>query len=261
MKTFNISLLVIFLLAAGSLATISFAGCQERFPSTYILELPKAPQTWVLLLGEPHWRVEWVDSNGNTQISDIPPKSGLEIDIPIVFTNPVTAWPFWPEHNLIPGLFKPAGALFPYDVSGNRLILTWEAGADTVFYWELITANDQNFSRLPANFDWLRFRELFTETLDIAVREDPWVVDWRSVAERTAAGNFDRRRLVPQPTVEKAVPVPGGTWYGSSPFAKPLVFEKGETPVFPVRQGINVFISAEGILRINSDIWIFIEWQ
>jgi hypothetical protein len=140
---------------------------------------------------------------------------------------------------------------------------------DTIFYWELTLAqhlrnlgagraNEDNYSRIPANFNWPRFRELFeAETLNEAVREDPWLVNWRSVAERTVTGTFDRRRLVPEVTKDMAIPVPAGIWYGTSPFAKPLFFEEGEPSIFPVRPGDNVWVSAEGILRISGDVWVF----
>jgi len=266
MKTYKIKLTTLLVMAL-QLAASLLAGCGDRFPSGYVLELPKPPESWVSILGEPWWRLEWVDPGGRKQIADVPDSSfgSLEIELPVTWTNPVTAWPYWPNHNLIPGFFKPAGALFPFDVSGNRLRLSWEAGVDTVFYWELALANEDNYSRLPSNFDWPRFRELFTpETLSEAVCEDPWLVDWRSVAERTVAGNFDRRRLVPQATEAAVIPIPAdckaGPWYGSSPFAKPLAFSEEETPIFQLNPGINVWISADGILRANSNVWVFIEW-
>jgi len=236
------------------LAGIIFAGsCRDITPSSYSLNLPELPEHWVSLLGKPQWRIEWVDPDGNKQTADHIPG---EIEIPNTWANPVTAWPHWPKHNLIPGFFKPAGALFPFDAKDNCLNLTWEAGVDTVFYWELANANEGNYSRLPANFNWLRFRELFTaEILSEAVCKDPWLVDWRSAAEKTVSNNFDRRRLVPEKTESAAFDVPECPWYGTSPFAQPIFF------VFPVRSGINVWISSEGILRVNGDVSIFIEWE
>ena len=244
--------------------------CTERFPSRYVLELPETPAAWGSLLGEPHWQVEWVNPHGQKQKADFPPGKDIEIEIPVTWANPVTALPWWPEHNLTAGIFKPCGALFPFDASygkhGERLRLSWEAGADTIFFWELALASDKDASKTPADFDWPRFRELFqSDALSEAVREDPWVVNWRFVAERTIASNFDRRRITAETPVLKHFPVPAGAWYGTSPFAKPLVFSEGETPVFPVRNeqissGINIWISNEGILRVNGNIWRFTAW-
>lgn len=253
----NISRLITVLAAA-----LQLACCGDISPSMYTLELPQTPEIWVSLLGEPHWRLEWLDPGGNRRTTDILPVNGaanrIEIELPVTWANPITAWPFWPDRNLIPGFFRPAGALFPFDVSGNRLCLSWEAGPDTIFYWELALANNGNFSKIPANFDWPRFRELFTlETLSEKVLEDPWLVNWRSVAERTISSNFDRRRLVPEAAEDVNIPVSSGRWYGTSPFAPPLYFEEGETPAFPVRPGINVWVSNEGILRISGKTWMF----
>jgi hypothetical protein len=234
--------------------------CGDRFASGYILELPVIPESWVSLLGEPHWRIEWLGTDGQTQKKDILPGKTTEIEIPVTWTNPVTAWPYWPGYNLIPGTFKPAGALFPFDVSGKSLNLSWKAGPDTIFYRELAFSNNQNLSKIPANFDWPRFRELFeTEVLNEAVRKDPWLVDWRYVAERTINSNFDRRRLVPEVPETVNIPVSPGLWYGTSPFANPLFFKEGEPLFFPVRSGINVWISSEGILRCNGKTWVFLE--
>jgi len=254
--------------------------CTGRFPSGYTLELPEAPAEWVSILGEPHWRVEWVDPGGQMQMADYPPRQEqkvIEAEIPVTWTNPVLAWPFWPSLSLPPNIFKPAGALFPFDVLASqrrdaRLRLSWEAGPDAVFYKELTLAYDQNGKRTPVNFDWPRYRELFkTDALSEAVREDPWVVNWSMAAERTVASNFDRRRIVPEAVNARHIPAPGnfhgswqGPWYSISPFAKPLFFEEGELAIFPVRPGINVWFSAEGILRVNGNSSVFEEkkvWQ
>ena len=250
------------LLLAGVLLA---GGCRDITPSGYSLSLPDLPEHWLTLLGEPNWRIEWVDPDGQRQMMDLVPGTSCgEIEIPITWANPVMAWSYWPEHNLIPGFFKPAGAILPFDADSKKinLSLTWEAGVDAVFYWELANASNEVNSKFPANFNWPRFRELFTsEILNEAVSKDPWLVNWRTEAEKTIANNFNRRRLVPEKTVSKEIPVPEGTWYGTSPFAQPLFFARETIPVFPVRPGINVWISAEGILRVNGETWIFIEWE
>jgi len=266
LKVFAITLLVLSLLSGF------LTGCKDRFPSSFILELPEVPDSWVTLLGEPNWRLEWVNQGGQKQIVDYPPGglSGIEIEIPVTWTNPVIAWPYWPAHNLMPNVFKPCGALFPFDVitakkHSSRLQLSWEAGPDTVFFWEQTIALNQSVTnntgvKIPVNFDWQRFRELFRSgTLSEAVCKDPWVINWRNMAEKTIESNFDRRRLVPEATELKHFTVPDGTWYGVSPFSKPLFFAEGEQPVFPVRPGLNVWVSAKGILMVNGNTWAFTE--
>jgi hypothetical protein len=248
------------------LVILCLNSCTDRFPSKYILELPELNETLISILGEPHWRIEWINPNGQKQSADIQPtRTGnrqpvIEVEIPVLWTNPVTASPYWPIHNLFPNIFKPAGGFFPYDVSknGNRLHLTWKNGADAIFYWELALAYDQNDSRIPTRFDWLRFRDLFiTEVLAQSVINDPWVVNWRSVAEQTVESGFDRRRIVPEPIELTQIPVHGGTWYGTSPFEKPLFFAEGVPTIFPVRNGINIWVSSEGILKVNGNSWFF----
>jgi hypothetical protein len=260
MKLFVFKLWALFL-------PLLFVCCGDFSPSSYSVVPPPVPSAWVSLLGEPHWRLEWFDKNGDRRMADISPgESGnsLEIEIPVTWANPVTAWPYWPDKNLSVGIFRPAGALFPFDADDGRLCLTWKAGPDAVFYHELALAHgvsDGTLSvKIPANFDWPRFRGLFTEdSLNEAVRKDPWLVDWRSVAEKTMSSNFDRRRLVPQSVESVNIPVDCGPWYGTSPFSAPLLFEEGETPVFPVRSGYNVWISHSGILRCSGKTWMLSE--
>ena len=250
----------IYKLAVIALA-LQLTCCGDRFPSRYTLEFPRAPEPWVSLLGEPHWRVEWLAPDGRRQTEDILPGGSLEIELPATWTNPVTARPYWPGHNLFAGLFMPAGALFPFDVDGSRLCLSWEAGPDTVFYWELAQAGSTDISKNPANFDWPRFRELLkSEDLNADVSRDPWLVDWRFVAEKTIEANFDRRRLVPQSAVSMNIPVSLGPWYGTSPFADPLSFAERETPSFQVRPGLNLWICSKGILRVNGNTQVFTKW-
>ena len=260
-----------FLVINMLIISLSFSGCRDICPSSYTLELPKMPDILVSLLGEPHWQIEWIDPAGQKQTAIITPNDSgiqlnMEIKMPVTFANPVIAWPYWSNHNLIPGHFKPAGALFPFDVNGGNLCLSWEAGVDAFFYWELVYANENNLSKIPANFDWPRFRELFKgETLSEAVRKDPWLVNWRSAAERTISGNFDSRRLIPEETELKTIPYHiyaqtdnwSGVWYGTSMFEKPLTFAEGESPVFKIRPGINIWISEKGILRVNGNAWVF----
>ena len=249
-------------------------SCGDILRSRYALMLPQPPESWVFLLGEPHWRVEWLSPEGRKRQADVLPGRTVEVEVPATWASPVSAWPYWPAFNLSPGLFKPAGALFPFDVSGDCLSLSWKAGPDTVLYWELVLAGKEgggaakadNSKRLPANFDWPRFRELFeTDALDEAVRNDPWLVDWRVFAEKTAASGFDRRRLVSgqRETVKIPVSVLGGEvgpWYGTSPFAVPL-FSEGGILTVSVNSGVDAWISEKGTLRCNRKAYTFAKYE
>ncbi|MDR0320635.1 MAG: hypothetical protein LBI28_03960 [Treponema sp.] len=257
MKTFY-KLTTVFALA------LQLVSCGDILPSRYALQLPKVPESWLSLLGEPCWRIEWLSPSGQKQTMDIQDGSKPELELPISWVSPVTAFPYCASQSvLVPGVLKPAGALFPFDVEGDHLLLSWSAGADTVFYWELALANEGNYSRLPSNFDWLRFRDLFASgTLSEALCEDPWIVDWRYAAERTIRSGFRTSYISAEKPSSKTIPdAPTGTWYGTSPFEKPLFFDENETPAFPVRSGVNLWFCADGILKVNGEVSMFIEWQ
>ena len=251
MKTYFFSIIVCVVFLTHS------CGGSSPVDSRYVLVLPKLPDSWETMLGSPHWQLEWISDTGTKETRVI--RDGLEITLPQTWASPVIALPFWPEKNIYPGLFKPAGAIFPHDVSGKTLVLSWQGGVDASLFWEFTKfSGNTTVSRLPWNFNWPRFRLLFDDpALNDEVRADPWLADWSSIAERTVQSGFDRRRLVPENRSNLSVPVAPGPWIGTSPFASPLVF--AGTPFFPVRTAADTWVSAEGFLRCNSETWIFIE--
>ena len=252
-------------------------SCGEALTdSSFALELPALPQAWEEVLGSPCWRIEWVNEDGRKEAMTVQGQGGWNISPPQTWASAVLALPFWPEKGLGPGIFKPAGAIFPYDASGGNLVLSWQGGVDAALYWELaraygVTGQDSTeesperaagsertaVARLPMNFNWPRFRRLFDDpSLNAEVRADPWLADWAGIAAKIVKSGFDKRRLVPEARSALTVPVSPGPWIGASPFAGPLVFEA--TPVFLVRPTADTWVSKEGLLRCNSEAWIFI---
>jgi hypothetical protein len=233
----------------------------DKNPQRYDLELPRLPPEWKSLLGNPRWQIEWVNPEGRRKTMSVRENARVNIAIPLNFASAVSALPFWPDKGIGPGIFRPAGAIFPFDASGDSLVLSWKGGVDANLFWELVQAySDKAPIRLPQNFDWPRFRLLFDDsTLNEAIRADPWLADWQGIAGKIVQSGFDKRRLVPEPRIGLKVPVSGGPWIGSSPFAPPLLFEAD--PVFPVRPSSDTWVSAQGLLRCNTEAWILItEW-
>jgi hypothetical protein len=231
--------------------------------SNFVLELPVVPQCWEDVLDSPCWRIEWVNEDGRKKAMTVQGNGGWLISLPQTWASAVCAFPFWPQKGIGPGIFKPAGAIFPYDTSERSLILSWQGGVDAVLYWELARAyggesQERAVARLPMNFNWPRFRRLFDDpSLNAEVRADPWLADWAGIAAKIVQSGFDKRRLVPEARNASAIPVSPGPWIGVSPFAVPLVFET--TPVFPVRSNADTWVSRDGLLRCNSETWIFIQ--
>ncbi|MDR2575276.1 MAG: hypothetical protein LBC52_02415 [Treponema sp.] len=239
--------------------------------SSFALELPALPQAWEAVLGSPCWRIEWINEDGRKETMTVKGKGGWNISLPQTWVSAVSAFPFWPEKGLGPEIFKPAGAIFPYDASGGNLVLSWQGGVEAVLYWEMVkvcvgtgqesveeSSERTAVSRLPMNFNWPRFRRLFDDpSLNADVRADPWLADWAGIAAKIVKSGFDKRRLVPEARSALEVQVGLGPWIGASPFAGPLIFET--TPVFSVRPTADTWVSREGVLRCNSEAWIFIK--
>jgi len=269
-----------YFLAVLSCVGLFLNSCGEALTdSSFALELPVLPQAWEDVLGSPSWRIEWVNEDGRKEAMTVQGKGEMNISLPQTWVSAVSAFPFWPEKGLRPGIFKPAGAIFPYDASGGNLVLSWQGGVDACLYWEMARAyggkgQEENqaeeesperaagseraaVKRLPLNFNWPRFRRLFDDpSLNADVRADPWLADWAGIAAKIVQSGFDKRRLVPEARSALTVLVSPGPWIGASPFAAPLVFET--TPIFPVRLTADTWVSKEGVLRCNSEAWIFI---
>ena len=266
----------IYLITVVLFLAFVFHGCGESpLDSRYMVKLPALPQAWKSMLGDPHWQAEWINDKGRKETMSVRDSGAFEVLVSQTLVSAVSAAPFWPEKGIGPGIFKPAGAIFPFDASGNTISLSWQGGVDAVLYRELarfaadagsaddgLTETDNAARavtpRLPQNFNWPRFRLLFNDpSLNAEVRTDPWLADWSGIAVKIIQSGFDKRRLVPETRSSLKVPANPGPWAGSSPFAAPLFFDG--IPVFPVRLTADTWVCAEGLLRCNTETWIFIE--
>ncbi|MDR1248291.1 MAG: hypothetical protein LBK63_03215 [Treponema sp.] len=244
--------------------------------SEYALDFPPLPAAWQEMLGDARWRLIWTDDQGVAQTME----TGGEAAISVVseWATPALAFPYWPGRGILPGEMRPAGAIFPFDVRGDRLQLSWRGGAEAWFYRELAAARNAALveagtgggtaaagaaldKRRPEYFDWPRFRSLLdSDAIPAAVREDPWKADWREVAIRTVQSGFDRRRISGQTTKELLAPgseLGDGPLAGPSPFARPLLPEPGLGYRFAVTNRSDTYVSADGILRVSGKTWIY----
>jgi len=158
-------------------------------------------------------------------------------------------------------MMRPSGALFPWDISGGKLIFSWEGGVDALFWKELALAERSSSAaagRLPWYFDWPRFRELFqSENISELVRRDPWLADWKSIAQRTVQSGFDRRRIIPRSFTELVIPGLGGRWIGSSPFALPLDAPADGPLCLSAAGTPDTWVSTMGVLKCSSIGWVW----
>jgi hypothetical protein len=261
------------------LLVLVLGGCGDpAIKDEYALELPALPAAWQELLGRARWRLIWIDGQGAPR--SLETDGGAAISVAMEWATPALAFPYWPLRGILPGEMRPAGAIFPFDVRGDRLQLSWRAGAEAWFYRELAAArnavlgaaaagaDDSTASvtaaldkRRPEYFDWPRFRSLMdSDVVPAAVRNDPWLVDWGNVAIRTVQSGFDRRRIVEQAAGELAAPKAAlgeGPFAGPSPFAAPLLPTPDKGYRFAVTSRADTYVSAEGILRVSGKTWVY----
>ena len=158
-------------------------------------------------------------------------------------------------------MMRPCGALFPWDLCGETLALGWEGGVMAVFWKELAQAERSSAAaaeRLPWYFDWPRFRELLKSgNIPEAVRRNPWLADWKDIAERTVRSGFDRRRFVSRSFTELSIPGLGGFWIGSSPFAPPLEAPLDGPLCLSVTGAPDTWVSSRGVLKCSASGWVW----
>jgi hypothetical protein len=252
---------------------LALSGCgNPAIRDEYTLTFPPLPEPWQELPGSLRWRLIWVDRQGVFQTLET--DGAAAVSPAVEWASPVLAFPWWPDRGILPGEMRPAGALSPFDIREDRLLLSWRAGAEAWFYRELAAARnpaeaaeDQANTgtaadrRRPEYFDWPRFRALMdSDAVPAAVRADPWRVDWQDLAARTVQSGFYRRRVVEQAASELLLPratLGEGPFVSPSPFV-PLLFPAPDTGHrFLVGARVDTYVSPEGILRASGNAWVY----
>jgi hypothetical protein len=259
------------------LLALALGGCENpAIRDEYALVFPPLPAPWQELLGAARWRLIWTDQRGIPRILETDGDAAIS---PVAeWAAPVLAFPYWPGRGILPGEMRPAGAIFPFDVRDGRLQLSWRAGVDAWLYRELAVARNTALAeaeaggdrasveaaldkRRPEYFDWPRFRSLMaSDAVPAAVRDDPWLVDWRDAAIRIVRSGFDRRRIVEQAEGELTAPKTAlgeGPFAGPSPFASPLRPSPDLGYRFAVTSRSDTYVSAGGILRVSGKTWAY----
>jgi len=242
--------------------SMQFVSCgSSPLPGSYQVKFPERPPFWAEILGENQWRLDYYDSGGNFRQVEITGNAGVSIDILQEWPSAVLAWPCWPEKALAAGLFYPAGAIFPLDCKGKSIVLSWEAGADAYFYRELDKAQSLNTgtNRKPEFFDWKRFRSLLRETVPEELKADPWLADWKDIAERTVRSGFRQSYIRAEARTSTVITIPhSGPWLFASPFRPPEAWLEDEEVNLLLSPRPETLVCPGGRLSVSEYTWIWI---
>ncbi len=218
----------------------------------YRVILPEIPPDWEHVLGEPVWNIEWIDGSGNWRKIERQENRPFSLEMYNTKMTPVIAYPYWPEKNLHPRAFHPAGAIFPLDVQNDTITLDWQGGVEAEFYLFLSRFNDGG-KRSPEQFDWKRFRALLrTELKDQDVKNDPWKVDWETAAQKIVNSGFNSRYIAEKEYSDMKVTIPeSGIWVSPSPFERGHYWEKGEHVILKASESVSRYVSEKGTIVFN----------
>jgi hypothetical protein len=257
---------ILFLLFGPVFSLLLFFSCESSIlPPSYRVILPELPPQWREILGECRWRVEWVGPSGLKESADYAGPGPLELELLHAWPNPVLAWPCWPGKNLPGGMFRPAGALYPLDIRGRDIALSWEAGPEALFYLELEQAWTESPGapelRRPHYFDWARLRNYLREEASPALRADPWLVNWKTAARGAVQSGFRTTLVKAEAGTAGSVIVPAnGPWTGASPFAGPFPWTAGEVLNMDLKAGAEIFVSPGGIFMVSHEGQLWSPW-
>jgi hypothetical protein len=247
-----------FLSYAVLVAALLAAACESGLNGNeYALRPPELPAGWSEVLGEPSWVVDWVDHSGSMREEVCDNLDRIKITPFAGEYTPVSARPFWPEKGIRAGVFYGAGAIFPLDFDGSEIKLSWQGGIDAHFY-KLLAAEGNN-KRLPNNFDWKRFRELFTTgKIEKEALANPWLADWKSAAKLTAESSFSTSRIKARKRHYLIATIPeGGRWIGTSPFTKPFDWQAEDAVQIAMADDVEFFFCLSGTLRCGRLVYTF----
>jgi hypothetical protein len=243
---------------------VGLSACGGVVDRSYRLVLPDLPPAWQTVLGGAWWSVEWIDGAGIVQSAELSPGRSFAITVVNDASSPVLAYPYWPERGLKSGDMKPAGGLFPWDVRGGNIMLSWRGGVDAVFWRGLSRASSANGNgREAASFNWKRWREAWDDgSFPPAAVRDPWLCDWESIATKIAASGFDKRRIIVTnySRLELSGATWSGAWYGPSPFDEGVFALPGESLSLPLVPPSALAFSSTGLLRYSSEGLLLFPW-
>lgn len=145
----------------------------------------------------------------------------------------------------------PASALWPWDLEGEELVLSWEHGPASEVFAALVR---EGVDIAPIN------GERLLEEMGSRGAGDPWALDLTHISERLASGSFRVTdiRLLPCRDVELAeallTPAPRGEWFLESPFRSPLGAEAGDPlrlPRVPLGYHRLFALAADHVISLN----------
>lgn len=197
--------------------------------------------------GSLSWNIKWLSPEGKIESKRLDYTDSIQT-IPIEFarnrTTPVLAFLEVNERQDI----LPAGSIYPVNISGNSISLSWLNGISAQVLMDLLTKTNQpaeDAQHFCNYFNWQKFQEDFAKRVD-----EPWLVDKEKITEKLCTGSFSVSVLKEAKTYKCAIQHDSLEWicppYGDG---KPL--HPGEEAFFPL--GETLYLSGQGPVLVEKE--------
>lgn len=234
-------------LVAVALLSVSCTGALRT--DRIVVRMPTMPGAWRETGAAFRFSLVFVDDGGNPVCIAAAPGEAVALEFVRGSAHALLCYPFV-SGLTVPGMLRPAGAVYPGGLDGDKLLLSWEGGPAATCAGLLAS------SGFPiGGVDWGRFtREA------LARSGDPWRIDLEQCARAFLRETFSASLLSPDALCPVAVPLlpvagtgaAGGAtgisgaeaWASASPFAPMPVDDGAGSLVTLSPAGIGCFFSA-----------------
>lgn len=175
------SLLLSLLLPAAALP-LFICGCVLlESDITATLKTPRLPAWWQERRALIEYEVEWIDPNGVARKEECSPGATVTVELPRLGNTPALVTPVYESAGGARRLL-PAGALYPQDLRGDRVLeATWARGFEATLFLEL---QKRGYAYFQVNHH--RLETALTERCG----EDPWAAELDRVITALLEGSF-----------------------------------------------------------------------
>jgi len=197
--------------------------------------------------GSLSWNIKWLSPEGKIESKRLDFTDSIQT-IPIEFVrNRATPVLAFLEVNGRQDIL-PAGSIYPVNISGNSISLSWLNGISAQVLMDLLTKTNQpaeEAQRFCNYFNWKKFQTEFAKRVD-----EPWLIDKEKITEKLCTGSFSVSVFKEAKTYECVIQHDSLGWI-CPPYGDGQPVRTGDTAFFPL--GKTLYLSGQGPVFIEKE--------